>query len=281
MAVEPTLSEVLRDAIESRLVDVHTIKVGKVVSYDRNLQVADVQPVIQRPYNVGGGNLDFEELPIIPNVPVVWLRAGGFYVHMPLAAGDHVVLGFTDDSIAEWRQSGEVTTPDDLKRHDLGSAIAFPGIAHALGFLSVNPLDAAMRVSGMCFGADGADEQVSIGNGITVGRPNPLLKRVSPVALADRTEARIIALEAQLVALTAQVIALTAATAAAISGAITTSAAALGTHTHAVAAAPGESAPPTQDPPGAPTAAPAPPATFVPNPLPIAADILKGTGPLP
>lgn len=281
MSLEPDDAELLLGAIEARLVDLHTIKVGKVQSYDSELQVADVVCVMRRPYNIGDGEVDHEEFPVIPNVPVVWPRAGGFVIHMPLKKGDHVVLGFTDDNIAMWRQSGSVSDPDDLRRHDLGSAICFAGITPALDVLSINPLDVLVRAAGMYIGEDGTPRLLCWDDsGITAGRPDPLTKRVSPVALADRTEARITALEGQLTTVSAALIALTA-TVAAGAAAAATDAATFASHTHNVPAPVGAPTGPaigTLAPGGPPGA---PPSPFVPVPLPVAADTLNGTGPLP
>lgn len=271
---EPTFAEVVRDAIAAQLVEVHTLKVGRVESYDNLQQVADVQPVMRRPFNVGAGEVDHETLPVIPNVPIIWPRAGGFAMHMPLKKGDFIVLGFTDDNIAQWRETGSESEPDDLRRHALGSAIGFAGISPMLTPLSPDPLDIAARAAGLTIGEDGTLRQIVwSASAITVGRRNPVLQRAAFVALADRTDARLEALEAQVTTLTVALTALTTTTAG-----IATAA---GSHTHPYAGL----APPASGTTGAapsPPAAPgAPPPAFVPVPLTTAADILKGTGPLP
>ena len=68
-------------------------------------------------------------LPVIPNVPVQWPRGGGMWFSMPLAAGDHVLLVFSEAAIGHWRASGEVAPPGDLRRHSIGYPIALAGIA--------------------------------------------------------------------------------------------------------------------------------------------------------
>lgn len=125
---EPSLGEVIRKAIDARLMDVHTCTVARVQSYDSEKQVADLVPVMRRPYNIGEGVHDFEDLPVLINVPVKHRRGAGFYEHFPLKKGDHVVVIFTDTSIAMWRETGDLADPDDLRRHSLGSAIAISGI---------------------------------------------------------------------------------------------------------------------------------------------------------
>lgn len=279
---EPTLAEVIVGALNSRLADVHTVKVGKIHLYDPTTGRADITPMTLRPYNIGNGVYDHEELPVIPDVPVVQPRAGGHFISLPVAVGDHVLVLFTDDSIAKWRETGALSEPGELRRHSLGSAVAIHGFGKGDDdVLSQNPLDLALRVAGMVLGKDGSPAQIAWdGHTITIGRPNPLANRVSPVALGDRTDARLAALEGQLVAVTAALTVLTATVAAGTTAAAT-SATAFASHTHNVPAPVGAPTGPAIGvlTPGAPPGPPPPP--FVPVPLSTAADVLKATGPLP
>ena len=128
MAIEPTDAEVIRDAINARLLDVWTATIGRVESYDPKTQTANILPVVRRPLQSADGHIGHEDLPVLPNVPVLQPRAGGFFVHLPLQAGDTVLVVFTADSFQMWRNSGSVTNPGDLRRHSLSNAIAIPGV---------------------------------------------------------------------------------------------------------------------------------------------------------
>jgi hypothetical protein len=127
---EPTLADVIRDGLEGRLEDVFTSTIGRIEKYDPDKQVADIRPVIRRPYNAGG-YVEHEELPVLPNVPVMFPRGGGYFMKWPIKKGDHVLLVFTHDSIQMWREKGDITDPVDLTRHGLGSCIAIAGVAPA------------------------------------------------------------------------------------------------------------------------------------------------------
>jgi hypothetical protein len=129
MPLEPTWQEVIAEAIESRLLELHTAIPGKVISYDAAKQTAEVLPVVQRadPNEEGGRTLT--RLPVIPNVPVQWPRGGTYALHLPLAKDDHVLLVFSESAIGHWRASGEVAPPGDLRRCSIGYPIAIPGIA--------------------------------------------------------------------------------------------------------------------------------------------------------
>lgn len=141
MSLEPTWAELLEEAIESRLLELHTAIPGKVVSYDKATQTAEVLPVVLRaePKEDGGNTLT--RLPSIPNVPVQWPRGDGFAIHFKLKPGDHVLLVFSEAAIGHWRASGEMAPPGDLRRHSLGYPIAIPGAAPDAGKLTDIPGD--------------------------------------------------------------------------------------------------------------------------------------------
>lgn len=127
MPIEPTLAEVIESAIDSRVLDLHTMIVGKVVSYDAAKQAAVVQPVVNGAAPTLDGSTTSETLPSIPNVPVRWERAGGYYDHKPLAAGDCGLLIFSESAFATWRVSGAISDPGDISRHSLSYCYFLPG----------------------------------------------------------------------------------------------------------------------------------------------------------
>ncbi len=127
--LEPTEIEVIEDAITSRLDEVYTCAPGKVVSYDALKQVADIELAQHRPLRLADGSTLQEVLPVLPNVQVRWPRAGGYSMHLPLAAGDWVIVLFTHASITTWRDTGTPGPVGDVRRHSLDGAFALPGVA--------------------------------------------------------------------------------------------------------------------------------------------------------
>lgn len=121
--ITPTLEQVIKNAIEARLTDVHTALPGEILSYDPAKQVCSVQPCIMRKYVTG----TIVKLPVINNVPVVHPRSGSAIIHMPLAAGDKVLLIFAERSIDIWKSQGGCPDPADTRKHHLSDAIAIPG----------------------------------------------------------------------------------------------------------------------------------------------------------
>jgi hypothetical protein len=148
---EPTLAEIIRLAIDGRLLDVNVGCVGRVESFTPGPPgppVADVVPVIRRALLDTEGNVVHEELPVIPNVPVIYLRGSGdlYYVTVPLVKGDHVQLVFNTQSFAQWRETGAISDPGDLRLHSLGNPVAIPGIGPKATTVTVDPL--AMVIEG-------------------------------------------------------------------------------------------------------------------------------------
>lgn len=119
----PTMAKVIKDAIEARLVDVHTALPGTIQSYDPAKQMANVQPNIQRKYSSG----KITSLPVINNVPVVHPRGGKAAILLPLKAGDPCLLVFSERSLDIWKSKGGQVDPQDTRKHTLSDAFCIPG----------------------------------------------------------------------------------------------------------------------------------------------------------
>lgn len=127
MPIEPDLPELLERAVRSLLLDVHTCLPAVTRKYTASTQRGDFLPVVKGSVQDSEGNNVFELRPVIQNVPVRWERAGGYYSHSPLAAGDHGWLIFNEDSYAQWRVTGEVSEPGDVTRHSIAYPFFLPG----------------------------------------------------------------------------------------------------------------------------------------------------------
>lgn len=148
MPVEPTLAEIIRRAIDSRLLDVHVSCIARVEKFTPGPPgppVVDVVPVIRRALVDTKGATAHEDLPVIPNVPVIYPRGTGdvYSITWPLAVGDHVSLVFNTCSFSQWRETGEISDPGDLRLHSLGNPVAIPGVGPKSSQL---PVDATAMV---------------------------------------------------------------------------------------------------------------------------------------
>jgi len=117
------LSELLKSAVNSQLMDIHTCLPAIVETYNRENQTCSVQPAIKRSYQDGSVN----PLPIIKNVPVTFHRNGTQFLHFDLKKGDVVTLVFSERSTDKWKEKGGVVQPDDKRKFHLTDAFALPG----------------------------------------------------------------------------------------------------------------------------------------------------------
>lgn len=133
--ITPSLAEVLRAALDSRMDDVQVALPGRVVAYHAGSQTVDVQPLVRRPLRTRSGDVRSEDLPVLPNVPVAFMRGGGFFLTFPLAADDTGLILFTSRDMAGWRTSGALSDAQDLRTHNLTSALFLPGLHSVPGQL--------------------------------------------------------------------------------------------------------------------------------------------------
>lgn len=126
--LQPTEPELIARAQESRVADIYTAMPGRIESYDPETQCADITPMLRRPQGTEDDGITYEDLPVIPNVRVLFPRGGSITISWPLVKGDTVGLLVTNWSMDTWRQSGEVSNPGDLRMHSLGSCFAIPGL---------------------------------------------------------------------------------------------------------------------------------------------------------
>lgn len=220
------LSEVIKFGIDQAIDDIFTATPGTVLSYDPTTNIAVVKPMVKRAlYAVDDEQRSYEELPNLASVPVVWPRAGGFAVTLPMQPGDSVLLIFSHSGLAEWRASGQLSEPADARKHSIGWPFAIPGAFPDSSPLSADPVDVAARTAGAVIGSIAGQGRIEFtSSAIKIGK-----LAIDHVALATPTQAG-----------------LTACMASA-NAAITAAAAMISTfnsHTHTVAATPGPTSPP-------------------------------------
>jgi hypothetical protein len=125
----PSQEEAFSAAVNAIMSGFFVALPGKVEKYNPITQQAEVKPLLQRAYVDNDGNEDVDKLPAMQNVPVLFPRAGGFFLTMPVKKGDNVLLIFCDRSIDGYMAStGAVDLdPIDLREHDISDAVAIPG----------------------------------------------------------------------------------------------------------------------------------------------------------
>jgi hypothetical protein len=130
----PTMATALNQSVWSILSGVHTCLPGRVEKYDVSQSLAEVKPMLRRKYV----DDTVEEMPVIANVPVVWMRTSKAAIHLPLSSGDYVLLLFAERSLDAWLSEGGEVTPTDRRKFALADAIAIPGL---FPFSDASPVD--------------------------------------------------------------------------------------------------------------------------------------------
>ena len=125
----PELIEVLRKAVDLAVDDLFVALPGRVEKYSASKQSVDVKPLLKRAVVHEDGTESLDVIPTLPDVPVVFPRAGGYFLSLPVEVGDNVLLIFMDRSIDSFMVSNGQTDldPVDLRAHDVSDAVALVG----------------------------------------------------------------------------------------------------------------------------------------------------------
>jgi hypothetical protein len=118
-----TFNTVIRSEIKSALMNVHTILVAKVISFDGNLIKA--QAFSKRLFLNGVG---WKNLPPSIDCPVMFPAGGDWVLTFPIQAGDECLLMFSERCINAWFQNGDISIPDRDHTHSFEDAFAFVGV---------------------------------------------------------------------------------------------------------------------------------------------------------
>lgn len=183
---DPTLAEVFDIARNAIINSINVAIPGRIEKYDEAEQKADVKPLIKLAQLGSDGERIVDTLPVIPEVPVVFPRNGDYFMSLPLAKGDFVLLVVCSQSIDRWvASSGDDVDPADPRRHDWSDAVCLPGL-----FPFQSSLSSAHK-DNMVLGHDsGVQIHISM-DLINLGEEDA----AEFVALADKTDQRISDLE--------------------------------------------------------------------------------------
>lgn len=123
----PTLEQVFRLRQEQAVADLYIELPARVERFDSVLQCVDATPVVLRDRELEDGSVVSERLPTVVRAPVLYLGSGAFRVTFPVEVGSIVMLRFTSANLSQWLAKGGVSNVQDGRRHDLCSAVAYPG----------------------------------------------------------------------------------------------------------------------------------------------------------
>lgn len=97
-----------------------------VQSYDPEKGTVECQPAVREKIINQNEENEYRNLPLLLNVPVVFPSNSEYAVTFPLKKGDECLVLFSDLSIDNFWQKGNVQNPIEDRRHDLSDGIAIP-----------------------------------------------------------------------------------------------------------------------------------------------------------
>lgn len=138
--------EALRSAMEAHAAQLWTALPGIILSFDPVAVTCTVQPAIQGSITQQNGQTQQVNLPVLVDVPVIFLRGGGFVLTHPVTAGDACLVVFASRCIDGWWQGGDVAPALSQRMHDLSDGFALVGPFTATGLTPpVNTEDVQIR----------------------------------------------------------------------------------------------------------------------------------------
>lgn len=123
-ADDGTMAGTLRSTFRKLLQGVDGMLPARVLAYDRDRNVATVQPVIAVLTTAGQAVPRAQ----IAEVPVLALGGGGFVMHFPLRAGDFGWIEASDRDISLFTQSLGDTAPNTLRMHSFEDSRFIPDV---------------------------------------------------------------------------------------------------------------------------------------------------------
>lgn len=122
-----SLAEILSIAIESRLATVHTCIPGRVIAYDKDSNLAEIQVEVRQFYPPD----DVEtELPPLVDVPIQWPAVSdSCYMTFPIKKGATGMIHFCERDFSNWLMDGGDQGPEEYRRFSISDSFFVPGIA--------------------------------------------------------------------------------------------------------------------------------------------------------
>ena len=124
------LIDVMNDAIEFALSNLHTATIAKVTGVQA--KTISVQPVTNRVVN--GQSI---RLPEFIEVPPVFMQGGGSYTAHPIAVGDYCLLVLTERCFDRWYDGVDFQSPAEFRMHDYSDGLAIVGVNPMAGALTI------------------------------------------------------------------------------------------------------------------------------------------------
>lgn len=118
--------EIARRTLDAAGIDLRVAAPGIIQSVDYERQTCTVQLAIRERLN-HEGDLEWVDIPTLPDVPLFVYSGGGYCLTLPVQPGDECLVVFGDSCMDAWWQNGGVQNQADHRRHDLSDGFAIVG----------------------------------------------------------------------------------------------------------------------------------------------------------
>lgn len=120
--------ESLKMAMDGQTAQIWTALPAIIVSFNATAQTVTAQPAIQGVTSDKSQNNSYVNLPLLVDVPIQFITAGGYSITCPISVGDECLIVFASRCIDAWWQSGGVQRPMETRMHDLSDGFALIGV---------------------------------------------------------------------------------------------------------------------------------------------------------
>ena len=117
------VNAIIQQALDNFSGNLHIAKPGKLLSFDKTKQRADIQIAMQ--CKLGDNITDY---PIILDCPVKITKGGDGYLNIPFQEGDPCMVFFADRDLSLWKK-GQFNIPATKRKHNITDGFCIVGFA--------------------------------------------------------------------------------------------------------------------------------------------------------
>lgn len=118
--------EAIRSAFDNLMAG-HFVSLVGIVNEDSDGHTVKVQPSVKAQKTDQHGKTEWQDYPLLQDVPLHFPSGGGTHMTFPVKKGDEVLVVFASRHIDAWQQSGGVQKPVSTRMHSLSDGFAFAG----------------------------------------------------------------------------------------------------------------------------------------------------------
>lgn len=124
-----SLYDILRTFKDNLMEELNCFKIGIIKEFDYQNQTVGVE-IASKDYreNEESDTLELFEYPYLSDVPYIVLGGDNGYLSFPIKEGDECLIIFNDEDFSQWKETGQVLPPYEIRRHDITDCVALIGL---------------------------------------------------------------------------------------------------------------------------------------------------------